>query len=251
MIDQEKVGSFIMQIRKQKGFTQKELAEKLNLSDKTISKWETGHGMPEVSIIPELCKVLGISANELLAGEELGNDESFTRKAEENIMELMRTNENVEKRSRWSLFGGLATLIILVAYIILFTGGPSSDFALLAFMDFPSILIVAGLCMTILIISGSFKDFFVGIVKCFKKKEISNEEAAGYIRAMNIALWANICAGGLGTVTEMVFVFGRAPEPAVIGPNVAVALVALFYAILFDMIILAFRGRLETLYSVR
>ena len=81
MIDQEKTGSFIAQVRKTIGLTQKELADKLSLSDKTISKWETGHGMPDVSVIPELCEILQISANELLAGESLDTSDSFSKKA--------------------------------------------------------------------------------------------------------------------------------------------------------------------------
>ncbi len=77
MLDQEKTGAFIAGIRKQRGMTQKKLAEKLGLSDKTISKWETGHGFPDISVIPDLCRELGISANELLAGESLPSPETL------------------------------------------------------------------------------------------------------------------------------------------------------------------------------
>ena len=69
MFDQKKTGKFIAESRKQLGLTQKDLAEKLGISDKTISKWETGHGMPDVSVIPELCEILSVNSNELLAGE--------------------------------------------------------------------------------------------------------------------------------------------------------------------------------------
>lgn len=74
-MNQEKIGSFIAQCRKEKNLTQSQLAEKLNMSDKSVSKWETGKGMPDSSIMIELCNYLDISANELLSGEHLREDQ--------------------------------------------------------------------------------------------------------------------------------------------------------------------------------
>ena len=108
MFDQAKTGKFIAESRKKKGLTKKDLAEQLGISDKTVSKWETGHGIPDVSVISELCEILSVSSNELLAGERLDSVESFSKKAEENIMELMKTNKNVSSKSKWSLIGGTA-----------------------------------------------------------------------------------------------------------------------------------------------
>lgn len=68
-MDSKKVGSFIASMRKQKSLTQKELAEKLNVTNKAISKWETGNGYPEITIVPKLAKVLGVTTAELLNGE--------------------------------------------------------------------------------------------------------------------------------------------------------------------------------------
>ena len=70
-MNQEKIGKFIAKCRKDKNLTQGELADKLNISNKTISKWETGRGMPDASIMLELCEYLGITVNELLSGEKL------------------------------------------------------------------------------------------------------------------------------------------------------------------------------------
>ncbi len=68
-MDQVKIGKFISQMRKEKGLTQKQLGEELLISDKTVSKWETGKGMPEVSLMLPLCEKLGINVNELLTGK--------------------------------------------------------------------------------------------------------------------------------------------------------------------------------------
>ncbi len=86
-MDQTKTGRFIKEQRKQTGFTQRELAEALNISEKTISKWETGNDMPEVSLMLPLCKKLNITVNELLSGEKL-DEKHYIEKAEENIVSL-------------------------------------------------------------------------------------------------------------------------------------------------------------------
>ena len=70
-MDQIKIGKFIAEMRKEQNMTQKQLAELLNISDKTISKWECGKGMPDNSILLELCEALHINVNELLSGEKI------------------------------------------------------------------------------------------------------------------------------------------------------------------------------------
>ncbi len=70
-MDQIKTGQFIKTIRKEKNLTQREVAERLSISEKTVSKWETGNGLPEVGLMLPLCELLGISVNELLSGERL------------------------------------------------------------------------------------------------------------------------------------------------------------------------------------
>ena len=84
-LDQERTGRFIQSIRKELGLTQRQLAEKLMISDKTVSKWECGSGLPEISLLMPLCRELGINVNELLSGQRL-TAADYQRKAEENIM---------------------------------------------------------------------------------------------------------------------------------------------------------------------
>lgn len=96
-MDQVKVGKFIKAMRKQNNLTQRELSEKLNVSDKTISKWETGNGLPEVSLMLPLCEILQISVNELLSGEKL-DEKKYYIKAEENIMSLIKEKQESKKK---------------------------------------------------------------------------------------------------------------------------------------------------------
>lgn len=69
-MNQGTIGKFVAACRKEKGLTQKQLAEKLNITDRAVSKWETGKSIPDAAIMLDLCQILGISANELLSGEK-------------------------------------------------------------------------------------------------------------------------------------------------------------------------------------
>lgn len=91
-MSQNNIGEFIQQSRKAKGFTQKDLGDRIGVSDKTISKWENGNSIPDTSILNELCATLDINVNELLSGEKL-TPEIYSMKAEENMMNLLEDNQ--------------------------------------------------------------------------------------------------------------------------------------------------------------
>ena len=109
-MDQIKIGKFIAQMRKEKSLTQRELADTLCISDKTVSKWENGKGMPEVSLMMPLCEALDITANELLSGERL-TQENYIKKAEENIMTLVKEREESKKKIILSAIVAVITII--------------------------------------------------------------------------------------------------------------------------------------------
>ena len=114
-MDQVKIGRFIAECRKNKNMTQAELAEKLNITDRAISKWETGKGMPDSSIMLELCSKLDISVNELLSGEVI-KMENYNVRAEQNLLEMKKQKEEADKRllKMEIIIGVLSTLIFLV-----------------------------------------------------------------------------------------------------------------------------------------
>ena len=95
-MDLIKIGKYIAGKRKSLGMTQKQLAEKLGMSDKSVSKWERGVCLPDVSVYKELCSILGISLNEFLAGEDIAQ-ENMIQKSETNIIEVIKDNINKEK----------------------------------------------------------------------------------------------------------------------------------------------------------
>lgn len=94
-MNQVKIGRFIAECRKEKNVTQRQLADILEISDKTISKWETGKGLPEVDLMLPLCEYLGITVNELLSGEKILENE-YQQRAENNLVTLMKEQEYSE-----------------------------------------------------------------------------------------------------------------------------------------------------------
>ena len=111
-MDQIKIGKFIAEERKAKKYTQRELADKLSISDKTISKWERGNGFPEVSLLLPLCNELNITVNELLSGERL-QEVDYKKKAEENMVNLVKEAQESKKKIVMSAL--VATLVIIAA----------------------------------------------------------------------------------------------------------------------------------------
>ena len=156
-MDQIKIGKFIQEKRKSKNLTQLELAEKLNITDRAISKWECGKSLPDASIMLELCEILGISVNELLTGEEL-EMKDYDKQAELNLLELKRQKEASDKRLlNMEIVTGVIGTIFFVSAIL---------FA--ALLDLPTWL-------RIVIIAISFVLIFV---MCFFLVRI--EQVAGY-----------------------------------------------------------------------
>lgn len=115
-MDQIIIGKFIAEERKRKGYTQKQLSEKLGISDKTISKWECGNGFPEVSLLLPLCGELDITVNELLSGERV-SEEDYRRKAEENMVNLVKEAQESKKKI---ILSAMVAMLVIVAATPLF-----------------------------------------------------------------------------------------------------------------------------------
>jgi transcriptional regulator with XRE-family HTH domain len=116
-MNQIKIGRFIAEERKRKKYTQKQLAEFLKISDKTISKWECGNGFPEISLLMPLCNELDISVNELLSGERLSEIE-YKKKAEENMMSFIQEKENNKKKMQLTIVTGIISIVSFLTLIL-------------------------------------------------------------------------------------------------------------------------------------
>lgn len=116
-MDQIVIGKFIASERKRKGYTQRQLADILEISDKTISKWERGNGFPEVSLLLPLCNELDITVNELLSGERV-SEEDYQRKAEENMVCMIKEREENKKKVILTTTTGIISTIAFITLII-------------------------------------------------------------------------------------------------------------------------------------
>ena len=113
-MDLEKIGSYIAGKRKALDLTQRELAEKLGVSDKSVSKWERGVCLPDVSLYTELCSALGITVNEFIAGEDiLGED--ISRKADDNI--VLVTEDGNTKRKKLKTLAVILTVLLVIGAV--------------------------------------------------------------------------------------------------------------------------------------
>ena len=117
-MDQIKIGRFIAQARKEQKMTQRQLADVLSISDKTISKWECGKGLPEPSLMLPLCEALQITVNDLLTGTRVSEAE-YRSRAEENMMNLVKENTENKKRFILSAICGVITMIAAFSLVML------------------------------------------------------------------------------------------------------------------------------------
>ena len=117
-MDQVKIGKFIAERRKAVNLTQMQLAEKLNITDRAVSKWETGRAMPDSAIMLDLCKVLKITVNDLLSGE-IVNVENYNKELESKLVKMVKEKQKADKTLlRLEVVVGVLSTIILLAPII-------------------------------------------------------------------------------------------------------------------------------------
>lgn len=124
-MDTVKIGKFLKELRKEKGFTQETLGEKLGVTNKTVSRWETGAYMPPVECLALLSDLYQVSINEIVAGQRLSKAE-FTDAAEENLSEALKLSADVYKQreKKLTLVMVISTIIaVILIYLVPFNKG--------------------------------------------------------------------------------------------------------------------------------
>ena len=116
VVDLVKIGRYIAGKRKKLGLTQRQVAERLGMSDKSVSKWERGVCLPDVSVYEELCGMLGISLNEFLAGEDIAA-ENIVQKSEENLIDVASDSKHRQRRLKVVIYAMLAALMVAACVI--------------------------------------------------------------------------------------------------------------------------------------
>ena len=249
-MEQEKIGEFIAAQRKEKGMTQKQLGDALKISDKTVSKWECGKGLPDISIIMPLCELLNISVNELLSGEHLTED-SYPEKAEENMMQLIQETENQKRDSTRRYYFRTAAWILgnlLILLALIMTSASQKNFPIFFYFDFP--VLGTTLCNMFLTL------FFSGYTKAFRKafsflcnRPESQKELKNAIAAVSLAVKSLIIGGIFWTIFFAIYLLWLsdtfADDSYMFMANLAITLLPILYGFFGTMILLPIKARLE------
>ena len=176
-MNQIKIGKFIAETRKAQNMTQKQLADTLSISDKTISKWECGKGLPEVSLMLPLCNTLHITVNDLLSGAKVSQID-YQKKAEENMKDLMKENEANKKRMALSIICGVITIIAVCSLVVIASYLEMPTIARIALIAFAIATAVVGIG------AGAMLDVKAGYFECPHCKVLfvpaMNEYVKGY-----------------------------------------------------------------------
>ena len=165
-------------------------------------------------------------------------------------MELMKTNKTVNAKSRWSLAGGIAGLLLLFLYMLSF-GGFNGNY-LIIFIDLPSFCCIIGITALILVASGRLGAFFKGMGLAFRRSSLSDDggmendlEVKASLSAVKTAITANLFGGLFGTLTAVMYMLTQLNDPSTVGPNLSVALITMFYGLFFAILLLPIRERLN------
>ena len=196
------MGEFIHVLRKEKGLTQRELAEKIAVSDKTVSKWETGYALPDTSMLLKLCTTLNVSVNELLSGERI-EESAYSQKADATIVNLIKENEK-SKKTR-VLTSVLSVILLLAAVFLLFFKGLSN---LAFFLDAPSFLLLSVCTFLLVVISGTRT--YLGVLSLISKS----------ILPLSVII----------ALSSLVIVLSRLDDLSTLGQNLAVMILSILYA---------------------
>lgn len=176
-MNQAKIGKFIAECRKRNNLTQRQLAEILNITDRAVSKWETGKSMPDSSIMLDLCNVLKITVNDLLSGEVVIMDH-YNEKLEKNLIEMIRQKELADKR--------LLSLEIVI--------GIFSSLILFSLVFVASFVQMADWLRILLIILG-FIPFIIGMAYAIRIEQVAGYYECAkchykYVPTYNSVLWS-------------------------------------------------------------
>lgn len=244
-MNQEAIGKFIAICRKEKGLTQKQLAENLNITDRAVSKWETGKSIPDAAIMLDLCKILGISANELLSGERIAM-ENYQKRAEENLVELQQKAYNAQKSS--SLLVKLAVLILGVFFIVKYGIGSGIP----NFVDHTSMEFILIPCFLMLLCTGYWRGFLNAFVYLIKREHCTAEMIRNSANALRLVCNTSLIWGSIGfiisTVNLMRYRMSN-PEFAALCGDISVAVLPLFYALVINAVLMPLYFELNHLHT--
>lgn len=235
MINQIKIGQFIAESRKNLNLTQKQLAEEIGVTDKTISKWETGNRLPDAALLMDLCSALQVDVNELLRGERV-SPENYQQEVKDNLVDLVG-EINVIKQKKKGRYVGTVLGILLVAGAIakvmpMYLGYDR----LSSFVDIVTLCFLTGITSLIVAAAGCFHDYISAWKVCILHRRFSEREIKSAIRTVSFVCQATLLVGVILSATGMVSVVGHIGEIQDMGPSLAQTVLSVLYTALLELV---------------
>lgn len=257
-MNQEKIGAFIADVRKEQGMSQKDLADAVVVTDKAVSKWETGKSMPEISKMETLCEVLHVSINELLSGERL-SEAAYPQKAEENMINLIHESES--KASQTNSVGIIVMIVLSflpIVFSILYGRmnylDGSASFAV--WIDPPTVMVMAAVTILYLIGTKTTRAFRRAFVIVSSKQHYSDariQDSYIAIKMVRISwLITGILVSVLGYVSTVIDAagnYGAQDRYVIMLLNFAVSSLGIIYGLIGYLILTPIKAKLESALS--
>ena len=246
-MNQETIGKFIAACRKEKGLTQVQLAEKLNITNRAVSKWETGKSIPDAAIMLDLCDILGISVNELLSGERIPMV-NYQKRAEENLVELQQKANSTQKRANFLV--KLVILILGVLFIVKYGIGGRTQY----FVDSISMEFILIPSLLALLCTGYWRNFPMAFVYIIKRDDCTAEIIRDSANALKLVCGSSLIWGSIGfTISTVNLMRKHMLDPEFAFPklcgDISVALLPLFYALVINAVLVPLYFELNRLHA--
>lgn len=241
-MDQAKTGRFIAEKRKEKGMTQKELAEQLGIGDKAVSKWECGRGMPDNSIMLPLCSLLGINVNELLMGESLAV-ENYNESSEDIILTLMEEKESLKKKNKKNLLSCILMVLLTAVLFFIIVMPIQVWHSWVYFFDPLTFVMDPILVLVMLLATGNVKVFFQSF-SLIRKEDADRNRLVSSLGAVKLAIASFLLGGGLFTLFDTIFILRTMTKEPERG--VSITLLTMLYGTLFALLLLPVKCKLES-----
>lgn len=244
MINQIKIGQFIAESRKNRNLTQKQLAEEIGVTDKTISKWETGNRLPDAALLMDLCSVLQVDVNELLRGERV-SPENYRQDAKDNLVDLVGEINVIKQEKKGRYVGTILGILSVVWAIAMVMAMSLGTAGLPYFIDLTTLCFLIGIICLILTATGSFHDFVGAWKVCILHRRISEREIKAAVQAVSFACLVTLIVGVIISATGIVSVVGHMGETESLGPGLAQTVLSVLYTALLELIHVAVLFKLK------
>lgn len=250
-MNQEKIGAFIADMRKSRGMSQKQLADEVGVTDKSVSKWECGKSMPEISKMESLCEALQININELLSGERL-SESVYLEKAEENMLNLIHESEiKVNQTNSVSVIMMIVLSVLVIAFIMQWTISFSGAVGWAVWIDMPTLMPMVVVPVLYLIGTKTVRAFRRAFVIVCSKKSYAHTEIYTSEIAVKMfqASWlvTGVLMSALGYLALAISAasdYARPDRFAVMTLNFAVASLGIVYGLIGYLILIPIKTKL-------